>query len=80
MVVAVADTARRTLTVDVALQRFVDDELLPGLDIDPAVFWSGFADLVERFTPANRALLERRRLGQSLQGAHELVELLGGFG
>jgi len=62
---AVTENNRLALTVDVALQQFVDDELLPGLGIDPKDFWEGFADIVEAFTADNRALLDER---ESIQG------------
>ncbi len=39
------------------------DEILPGLNLDPAPFLAGFADLLRRFTPRNTELLaERARL------------------
>ena len=47
------------LTVDGALSRCVA-EIAPAAGIEPAQFWSGFADLVDDFGPRNRALLEKR--------------------
>jgi malate synthase len=48
------------LKVHTALATFVDQDVLPGLGIEPAAFWSGFADLYARFAPQNRALLAKR--------------------
>jgi len=48
------------LHADPLLHRFVVDEALPGSDVDPDAFWSGLADLIDRFAPTNRALLARR--------------------
>ena len=51
---------RNTLTVDPAFRAFVEDELLPDLDIEPGTFWSGLADIVAELTPENRRLLAER--------------------
>ena len=51
---------RGELSVDAELASFVDDEVLAGLDIEPATFWNGFSTLVAGLTPKNRALLARR--------------------
>lgn len=48
------------LSVATVLHRFVAEELLSDLDIEPKHFWQGFADLVNDFGPRNRALLNRR--------------------
>ena len=47
------------------LARFVDDQALPGTDVAPETFWSGFAALVSDMTPRNKAFLEKRH---DLQG------------
>jgi len=51
---------RDALQVDSLLAGFVENELLPDLDIDPERFWSGFAQIVSDLTPRNRDLLGRR--------------------
>src|ERR1039458_8810332 len=51
---------RGGLRVAGTLDRFVTDEVLPSLGLDPEVFWSGFAEIVARFGPRNVALLEHR--------------------
>jgi malate synthase len=60
------------LQVAPALQTFIDDEVLPGTDIDVQTFWSGFSDLVRELAPVNRALLaERERLQLELDIWHK---------
>jgi malate synthase len=46
--------------VDRKLHEFVSREATAGTGIDPERFWSGFAALVGRLEPVNRALLQRR--------------------
>ena len=48
------------LQVDAALAAFVESEVLAPLGKDADKFWAGFAALLERFVPQNRALLARR--------------------
>jgi malate synthase len=43
-----------------ALKAFIDDRVLPGLGLDAGDFWRGFADIFERLSPENRALLDAR--------------------
>jgi malate synthase len=42
------------------LYRFVNEEVIPGTEIDPDAFWRGFASLVRRLSPRNAALIQRR--------------------
>lgn len=51
---------RAGLKVAHVLAEFIENEALSGLDIAPAPFWEGFADIFTRFTPENRALLAKR--------------------
>lgn len=48
------------LQVDADFYRFVEDEVLPTLPIEPATFWEGMAGIVARLTPLNRDLLAQR--------------------
>jgi hypothetical protein len=65
-------TTRAGLAVAAPLAAFVEDQALPGSGIAPEAFWAGFAALLERFAPQNRALLaERERLQQALDAWHE---------
>ena len=48
------------LQVDAALADFVERKVLAPLGKDAAGFWTGFAALLDRFVPVNRALLAKR--------------------
>jgi malate synthase len=59
------------LQVASELQRFVDEEVLPGTGLARDTFWAGFAALVHELAPQNRALLaERDRLQVELDRWH----------
>lgn len=68
-------TSRTTvhgLEVDSALKRFIDEQVLPGVGVDVARFWTGFDALVRDLAPKNAALLaERDRLQSELDGWHQ---------
>lgn len=51
---------RHGLQIDASLATFIDSEVLGPLGLEPHAFWQGFAALVHRFTPVNRALLAKR--------------------
>jgi len=53
------------LKVAEELADFIEAQVLPGLDIDAAAFWSGAADIFSRFVPRNRELLQKRQAIQS---------------
>ncbi|WP_122218728.1 malate synthase G [Pseudomonas syringae group genomosp. 7] len=60
------------LKVAVKLQRFVDEEVLPGTGLEPEAFWKGFDALVHDLAPVNRELLaERERLQGQLDKWHK---------
>ena len=64
-------TADGGLRIDPALRDFVADELLAGLDLDPAEFWSTVAALHERFAGQVDQLLRRRdELQERIDGWH----------
>jgi malate synthase len=42
------------------LKSFIEQEVLPGLDIQPNHFWAGFSALLRALTPENKRLLQRR--------------------
>jgi len=48
------------ISIDRALHGFISDSVLAPLALDADTFWAGFAALVERFVPINRALLAKR--------------------
>ncbi|MEQ4618557.1 MAG: malate synthase G [Corticimicrobacter sp.] len=53
-------TSRHGLQVAEILDRFVQDEALPGTGLDSDSFWQGFSALVHELAPRNRELLARR--------------------
>ena len=48
------------LKVDAALAAFIERDVLAPLGRDAPQFWAGFAALLDRFVPQNRALLAKR--------------------
>src|SRR5690242_16894587 len=62
---------RAGIAIDPALAEFVERDVLGPLGRDEDDFWRGFAALLERFVPRNRALLARRdELQQQLDVWH----------
>jgi malate synthase len=51
---------RAGLKVAAELVALIEQDVLPGLGLDAAGFWSGAAQVFDRFAPENRALLARR--------------------
>ncbi|MFT3670800.1 malate synthase G [Aestuariivirga sp.] len=51
---------RHGLKVDQLLERFIENEVLPGTGLAPDHFWKGFSALVHDLAPRNRALLQKR--------------------
>ena len=50
-----------TLKVNADLKDFVETEVLPGLPLSAEQVWEGLSDIVDRFSPENRALLAERQ-------------------
>ncbi|GGA96255.1 malate synthase G [Brucella endophytica] len=48
------------LKVAKELYDFINEEAMPGTGVEPASFWSGFAEIVRDLAPKNRTLLARR--------------------
>ncbi|MBB3141371.1 malate synthase G [Halomonas organivorans] len=62
---------RHRLQVAAELDRFINEQALPGSGIDPEAFWAGVDALFHDLTPKNRELLaERDRLQAELDGWH----------
>ena len=60
------------LQVAANLQRFIEDEVLPGTGIEAAAFWQGLDALVHDLAPKNRELLaERDRMQLELDSWHK---------
>jgi malate synthase len=65
-------TIRHRLHVATPLQRFIDDQVLPGTGITADAFWAGFDQIVHDLAPKNAALLaERDRLQAELDAWHK---------
>ena len=60
------------LQVDPDLYALVNEEIIPGTDIEPSAFWTSFAAIVRDLTPLNRDLLAKRDALQSLIDAWHL--------
>ena len=64
-------TSRHGLRVAACLDRFIENEVLPGTGVDAAAFWQGFDALVHELAPKNRALIaERERMQKELDDWH----------
>ncbi|MDF3842886.1 malate synthase G [Pseudomonas citronellolis] len=62
---------RQRLQVADVLQRFIEEEALPGTGVQAEAFWKGFDALVHELAPKNRVLLaERDRLQTELDNWH----------
>ena len=48
------------LQISEELLKFVNDEAIPGTDLDINKFWKGFDDAVHNLTPINKKLLKKR--------------------
>jgi len=66
-----APTQAPGIAVDPLLAEFVDQEVLPGLEMDPRDFWRGAGEIFDRFVPRNAELLATRdRLQEQIDGWH----------
>ena len=62
---------RHRLQVAAELDRFINEQALPGTGVDAEAFWAGVDALFHDLTPKNRELLaERERLQEQLDGWH----------
>ena len=48
------------LSVDIELNTLLEENILPGLDINADEIWNGFSKLVARLSPVNKSLLNKR--------------------
>ena len=49
------------ILVSKKLDEFVKKEMLKGLNINPENFWQSFNKIIEKFTPLNKKLLNKRK-------------------
>jgi malate synthase len=67
-----ARTQSHSLQVATPLYRFIEDKVLPGLNVKSADFWKGFDAIVNDLSPKNAALLAKRtQLQRSLDAWHK---------
>ena len=67
------------LQIAAELADFIETRALPGTGVSADTFWSGFARMVAKLTPENRALLERREELQEVIDDWLFVYHPGGF-
>jgi malate synthase len=48
------------LHVEPSFNEFVEEELLPAIDLDIGTFWAGLENIIDDLTPLNRELLRKR--------------------
>ena len=48
------------LKVDELLYKFINEEVIPGTNINPNNFWDGFDKAVHYLSPINKKLIEKR--------------------
>ena len=48
------------LNVDPAFREFIEEELLPAIDLSAGEFWAGLEKIIDDLTPLNRKLLRKR--------------------
>jgi len=56
---------KHNLQIDSSFYSFIENDVLPGIDINPTDFWEKLSDLVTELTPINKALLNTREDLQS---------------
>ncbi len=54
----------QNLQVDNKLKKFIDDEVIPGTNLDSNEFWKGFDKAVHELAPINKKLIEKREIIQ----------------
>lgn len=60
------------LHVAAVLYHFIEQDVLPGLDLDNESFWNGFEQLIHELAPRNKELLQERDvLQQQLDKWHQ---------
>ncbi len=67
------------LRVAPVLYDFINNEALPGTDLDPDTFWSGVDKVVADLTPKNQELLARRDDLQAQIDKWHRARVVGGF-
>ena len=55
-----ASDLKHGLSISNDIKSVLEDEILPGLDINAEKFWHDFEKIIDKFSPANKLLLEKR--------------------
>ncbi len=59
------------LKIDEDLVDFINNEAIPGTNIDSKKFWSSFDDVIHKLTPKNRELIQKREeIQKKIDGWH----------
>jgi malate synthase len=60
------------LSIDEQLHSFINNQVLPKIDMTPENFWQGFESIASELTPTNEALLAKRdSLQQQIDEFHK---------
>ena len=51
---------KNNLKISVLLYDFINDEVIPGTNIESSKFWEGFSNVVHELAPINKQLLKKR--------------------
>ena len=51
---------KNKLKISKVLYEFVENDVLPPLNVNSDVFWKGFEEIIYKFAPLNKKLLEKR--------------------
>ena len=51
---------KNNLKISVLLYNFINDEVIPGTNIESSKFWEGFSNVVHELAPINKQLLKKR--------------------
>ena len=52
------------LKINDELYKFINEEVIPGTEINPENFWDGFSKVVNELTPINQELIKKREVIQ----------------
>ena len=48
------------LSVDENLVKFINDEVIPGTNVNVKKFWDSFSEVVNNLAPKNKSLIEKK--------------------
>ena len=53
---------KNNLKISVLLYDFINDEVIPGTNIESSKFWEGFSNAVHELAPLNKQLLKKEKI------------------